>query len=208
MNTPKRVVIVGNGPVPPGSADSIEAADAVIRFNNPKQPLEQVGTKTDIIFMMNSGKPMQARLANQGFLNSPVLRNAKEIMLAYHPTVIARYHPKPNPLSWLKGRRTDWTWRIIEVFGELGKSVTILPVTFYEESCDDLGLELAQRYKVFPSTGYLGTRYALDRFPAPEWRIELLGFSWAGWKRHDWAGEEDWMRRKEQEGLLDLSALV
>jgi hypothetical protein len=157
--------------------------------------------------MMNSGKDIQALLANARFRSSECVRETREVILPYHPFVIAKYHPRPNPLSWLKGRRADWTWRAIEVFGDLSKPVTVLSPRFYEESCQELGFNPEQRHKVFPSTGYLGTRYALRRFPAPDWRIALVGFSWAGWKRHDWGGEEAWMRRKQQDGLLDLSAL-
>jgi hypothetical protein len=59
--------------------------------------------------------------------------------------------------------------------------------------------------KLFPSTGFLGVRYALERFPAPEWGVELRGFNWTGWKRHDWEREKNWVKRKGEEGALVLS---
>jgi hypothetical protein len=189
----KRVVIVGNGLVEGEPGSSIDAADFVIRFNEPPHPPEKIGVKTDILFLMNSGKSMQARLSNPTFLQSPILREAREIILPYHPSVIAKYHGRPNPLSWLKGRRSDWTSKSIEVLGAMGKPVTVLPVAFYEESCADLGIPRAKMRKLFPSTGFLGIRYALENFPPPEWQVEIIGFGWTGWKRHDWEREREWV---------------
>lgn len=205
MGISKRVSIIGNGPVEAGSGAAIDAADMVIRFNEPWQPPEDIGSRTDILFLVNSGKSMQARLANAQYLESNPFRAAKEIILPYHPSVIARYHRRPNLLSRLKGRRADWTWQTIEALGERGKPVTVLPVSFYEQGCEELGIAPAQMQKLFPSTGFLGIRYALARFPAPEWSIEIRGFSWKGWKRHDWELERNWATRKSHEGVLVLA---
>lgn len=202
MDMFKRVNIVGNGPVEAGSRAVIDTSDVVIRFNEPWQTPEEIGSKTDILFLVNSGKSMQARLTNTRYLDSKLFQEAKEIILPYHPSVIARYHRRPNPLSWLKGRRADWTWRTIEALGQRGKPVTVLPASFYEQSCEELDIARTQMQKLFPSTGFLGIRYALKRFAAPEWRLELRGFGWTGWKQHDWEREKNWVRQKSEEGAV------
>jgi hypothetical protein len=198
----RRVVIIGNGPIEAGLADSIGAADLVIRFNQPPHPPETAGSRTDILFLMNSGKSMQARLADRAFWEQPLLRDAGQVILPYHPSIIARYHPKPNLLSRLKGRKADWTRETTARLGAMGKPVYVLPAAFYEESCADLGIARSDLRKVFPSTGFLGIRYALQNFTAPEWMVEICGFGWTGWKRHDWERERKWVRQRlETAGL-------
>ncbi|MCT8998435.1 hypothetical protein [Chelativorans intermedius] len=118
------------------------------------------------------------------------------MILPYHPSVITRYHPKPDPLSRLKGRRADWTGRAVEVFGRAGKEVAILPPRFYEECCEELGIGAEERRRTFPSTGFLAIAYAMDKFRRTEWAISLFGFGWRGWKRTDWEMERKWVERR------------
>jgi hypothetical protein len=186
------VAIVGNGPVAEGLAARIDASDMVIRFNEPAGAPERIGTRTDILFVMNSGKSMQRRVSDPAYLASPAFVEAHQIILPYHPSIIARYHPKPNLLSKAKGRKADWTADAIAVFGAAGKPVTVLPTQFYEACCEELGISPDKRTTLFPSTGLIGIRYALYELAAPPDAIGLYGFSWQGWKRHDWQRERAW----------------
>lgn len=189
----RRLAIVGNGPLAAGARDRIETADAVIRFNDPVHSPALAGSRTDILFLVNSGKSMQRRLQDAAFFTSPFFLAAREIILPYDPEVIRKYHPKPNPLSRLKGRRADWTEQSRTKFEQAGKQVSVLPASFYAESCEALGIAEADRRRVFPSTGFLGIRYGRLNFPEPEWSLEIFGFSWEGWKRHDWPAERAWV---------------
>lgn len=189
----RRLAIVGNGPVGDGLAGQIDASDMVMRFNDAAHVPERTGTRTDILFLVNSGKTMQRRVSDPDFITSPIFQSAGRIILPYHPDIIARYHPKPNILSRARGRKADWTSEALSVFAGAGKEITILPSQCYEESCAELGIADADKRRLFPSTGFIGIRYALKHFPPPEWRLELYGFSWEGWKRHDWDGEREWM---------------
>lgn len=192
-DTINRVVIVGNGPVEPGLAQSIDSADIVIRFNEPSNLPERIGTKTDILFLMNSGKTMQARLANPAYWQSPLVQNAKKIVLPYHPSIIQELHPKPNLLSRLKGRKADWTAETLQKIKACGKSAKVLPAEFYFETCRVLGIKEANLKSVFPSSGLLAIRYAIEEFKPHRSTIEFCGFSWEGWKRHAWTSEQDWI---------------
>ena len=206
MNCPmrRRMVIVGNGPVPCEMSAYVDSADTVMRFNEPKESAGMTGLRTDILFVCNSGKPMQRRLLNPDYLELPTFKAAREVIFPYHPLIIKRYFIKPNPLSWLKGRRADFTFKALRVLGGAGKTILILPPQFYEEGCRELGLDKAAMKKVFPSTGYFGIRYALQHFPAPAWNIEICGFSWEGWSRHAWLDERRWVSERLGNDLVML----
>ncbi|MEO5325269.1 glycosyltransferase family 29 protein [Mesorhizobium sp. CC13] len=200
----RRLAIVGNGPVANGLARQIDSSDIVVRFNDAAYEPHRTGTRTDILFLVNSGKTMQRRVFDPGFVASPIFQNAGRIVLPYHPDVIARYHPKPNILSRAKGRKSDWTREAIAVFGRQGKEVSVLPPQFYEQCCLELGIAEGDRRRLFPSTGFIGIKYALERFQHPEWQVELFGFSWEGWKRHAWEGERTWISDKIASGNISM----
>jgi hypothetical protein len=188
-----RVAIVGNGPIAEGRAAEIDSSDLVVRFNESLNPLDRTGTKTDLLFLANSGKHMQARLTDPAYMAFAVVQNAPKIILPYHPTIIARYHPKPNMISRLMGRRADWTAPAIDYFGRAGKEIAVLPPQFYEECCEELRINAAERHRVFPSTGFIGIRYVLKVVNAEPSAITLFGFTWEGWKRHAWDAEREWI---------------
>lgn len=202
--TRRKLYIVGNGPISGDMSREIDAADFVVRFNEPKASVGMSGQKTDILFLCNAGKPMQRRLEDPKFLASAIMKDARQVILAYHPIIIDRYFPKPNVLSRLKGRREDWTLATIMALGRIGKSSLVLPASFYLEGCDEIGLPENQRATVYPSTGYFGIFYILRDFPVADWDIILCGFSWQGWKRHAWADERKWVEDKVAHGLLKV----
>ena len=183
----KTIFVVGNGLINDNLSEVIDQSDIVVRFNEPKSSLGKSGVKTDILFVCNSGKPMQRRLSNDAYFSSAIVREASQVIFAYHPQIIAAYFRHPNFLSRLKGRRSDWTLRAVDAFGTVGKSVMILPPQFYENGCAILGVPEAARREVFPSTGYFGLTYVLQNFDPSQWKIMLCGFSWEGWRRHPWA---------------------
>lgn len=200
----KRLVIVGNGPLPRDLSAEVDGADFVIRFNEPKASIGMSGSRTDRLIMANSGKPMQRRLNDPKLISSPIFQNAREVMLAYHPQIIARYFRNPNLLARLGGRRADWTVPSIEKFGGAGKEIRIMPPQFYEAGCQELGVPTDKMREVFPSTGFFGIWRALREFPADTWRIEVCGFSWSGWRRHAWGDERAWVAARVAEGRIVL----
>jgi len=197
-----RVVIVGNGPLPRDLTDEIDSADFVLRFNEPKASKGMSGTKTDMLMVNNSGKPMQRRLRDPGYFRSAIVQAAREVVFPYHPHTIRTWLIQPTLLSRIRGRRSDWTLEALEALGKAGKEVRIMPPSFYEDACAELGLSRDQMREVFPSTGYLGLRHVFHHFPAPQYHVEICGFSWEGWKRHAWANERGWVEKKMSNGLL------
>ncbi len=200
----KTLIIIGNGPLPGDLSRQVDGADFVVRFNEPKKSIGMSGTRTDLLILATSGKPAQRRLTDPAFLQTPTFRAAREVMLAYHPSIIRRYHPKPNILSRLKGRQSDWTHETIEVVGNAGKEIRIMPPQFYLEGCKELGVREENLDRVFPSTGFFGIWHMLKQCPAVDWNVLLCGFSWEGWKRHAWADERTWVERKVATGRIQL----
>ena len=196
MNEPakKQLFVIGNGPIGEDIGAPVDAADFVVRFNEPKASIGMSGTRTDWLFIANAGKPMQRRLTNPAYFNSPIVTAALRVFLVYHPDIIRKYHPKPNLLSRMKGRRADWTVPALEMYGRAGKEVTILPPSFYEDGCKVLGIPPGEMKSIFPSTGFFGIRYVLGKFCTQDWCINICGFTWEGWKRHAWGDEYHWAR--------------
>ncbi|KAA0697647.1 hypothetical protein DTW90_19905 [Neorhizobium sp. P12A] len=202
--TRKTIIIIGNGQLSRDLSSIVDAADFTMRFNEPKMSIGLSGTRTDLLMLATSSKPMQRRLGDRAFLQSPTFMAAKEVMLAYHPSIIRDYHPKPNMLSRLKGRRSDWTTRTIELVGSAGKEIRIMPPHFYLDGCAELGIPEPDMREVFPSTGYFGIRYILKTFPGETCDVKLCGFSWEGWKRHAWGDERRWVEDKVASGRISL----
>ncbi len=200
----KTLIIVGNAPLPRDLSAEVDAADFVVRFNEPKQSIGMSGTRTDLLMLATSSKPMQRRLRDPGFVQTPTFKAAKEVMLAYHPSIIRKYHPRPNFLSRLKGRRGDWTMQTIEVVGSAGKEIRIMPPQFYLAGCKELGVTEENISKVFPSTGFFGIWYMLEKCPQESWDVKICGFTWEGWKRHTWGDERSWVEQKVKSGRIRL----
>jgi hypothetical protein len=199
--TRKKLFIVGNGVLLDDMSERIDGCDAVMRFNEPKVSIGMSGTKTTWLFVCNTGKPMKRRLDNPDYPTSPIVQATEMVIFASHPIVVAKYSKKQSLWARLKGRRSDWTWASLNMFGAAGKMVAILPVSEYEAGCRELGLEASTLVErgVYPSTGFFGVRYALEQCPKEEWDVEIAGFSWQGWQRHAWVDERSWLERKAAE---------
>lgn len=197
----KRLVIVGNADLPQDFSKQIDAADYVLRFNWPRRLDGWSGTKTNCLMMCNSGKPMQQKVYNPKFLESEFFRQAEQIVLVYHPLIMRTYFSKPKLLSRLiNHRKVDWTREAIEVFGRLNKEIVVKSSQFYLDACADIKITDAQLKQYFPSTGYLGIWNCLTHFDLTVWEVYLCGFTWQGWKRHNWSNEAEWVRARVDEG--------
>lgn len=198
----KQLFIVGNAPLSRDLSSEVDAADYVVRFNEPSKPFGLSGTRTDLLMLVTSGKAAQRHVQDPQFLLTLTFRAAREVMFVYHPSIIRRYHPKPNILSRLKGHRDDWTMQTIEVVGNAGKPIRIMPPEFYIDGCLELGITEENMRKIFPSTGFLGIWHMLKQCPAEDWDIRICGFTWQGWKRHAWTAERAWVERHMETGRI------
>ncbi|MGU3576183.1 hypothetical protein ACLBWZ_11650 [Brucellaceae bacterium C25G] len=199
----KTLVLVGNAPLTADLSDKIDNADYVVRFNDANHPRQLGGTKTDLLMVAATSKHMQKRLQEPDFIELPVFKAAQEIMLPLHPSIIEKYHPKPNILSRLKGRRADWTHQTVDIIG-LYKDIRIMSPQFYMQACAELGIAEKDMKKLFPSTGFLGIWHILQTRNVNEWDVRICGFTWEGWKRHAWDAERQWIEQKINKGRLSF----
>ncbi|MEO9338054.1 hypothetical protein ABFT80_11485 [Mesorhizobium sp. SB112] len=149
---------------------------------------------------------MERRIKNPDYPGSPIVQAAELIILVSHPTAVQKYALKPSLWARIKGRRAEWTWAAIKMYGDAGKMVAILPPAYYAAGCEELGLNLSTLLdeRTFPSTGYFGIRYALEHFPADEWDVEIAGFGWQGWHNHTWDPEREWVARRAGERNIKI----
>ncbi|NLS20156.1 hypothetical protein HGP16_26845 [Rhizobium sp. P40RR-XXII] len=202
----KTAIIIGNGKLERDLSGIVDDAQFVMRFNEPNLAGGMSGERTDMIMLVASSKTLYRRLIDPDFLDNAALKAVKVLMLAYHPNIIRKYHPRPNIFQRLQGRRADWTMQAIERMGKAGKEIRIMPPQTYIDGCNELGISRPRMRDVFPSTGFLGICYTLANFPASEWDVKLCGFSWEGWKRHDWQNERVWVENKIANGRVSLLA--
>ena len=202
----KTAIIIGNAELERDLSGVVDDAQFVMRFNEPNLAGGMSGERTDMIMMAASSKILYRRLLDPGFLDNAALKAAKVLMLAYHPNIIRKYHPRPNIFQRLRGQKADWTMQAIERMGNVGKEIRIMPPQTYVDSCNELGIARPRMREVFPSTGFLGIGYALAKFPLSDWDVKLCGFSWEGWKRHDWQSERLWVENKIANGRVTLLA--
>jgi len=200
----KTLIIVGNGPIKRDLTAQIDASDYVLRFNEPRDNQNFIGTKTNLLMLASSSKQMQRWITDPAFLETEIVRNTPEILFAFHPSIIRRFHHHPNFLSRLKGRRADWTVPAIDYFGQAGKTIRIMPSQYYFDVCNELGITRDQMKDVFPSTGFFGIWLALQQNKTREWDIKICGFGWQGWKRHNWDAERQWVEERMKEGKLSI----
>lgn len=198
----KTLIIVGNGPIGYDLSKTIDNADYVVRFNQPNNHSGMSGTKTDQLVFATSSKQAWMSLDNQSFLCSKAVTDAQEILFAIHPLIIKKYHPQPNFLSYFFGKRADATYKAINIFGEHGKTVKILPPEFYLKAASALGIQGKKLRECFPSTGFLSIWQHLQYRPE-NMQIKICGFGWKGWKRHPWAQEKQWVEEQIASGRIE-----
>ncbi|BCX47854.1 urease accessory protein [Haloferula helveola] len=188
----RRIFIIGNGEVSRDLSDEIDASDFVIRFNQPKRSIGMTGTRTDLLFVNACDIPMKRRLDDSDYWRSPIVGAAGEVILNYNWLSLRLYGV---PLRrWIRERRRyDWIEPTIAAFQAMGKPVRCLTTREYRAALRDLrtGGE-----NPCPSTGYLGIHHFLTRLSVPDDRITICGFSFEGWRGHQWDLEKNWLRAR------------
>ena len=199
--------LVGNAvpsPDDPNHSGAIDGCDEVWRFNNaPGFAGGKQGTRTSLLWLVNSGGSMRERLEMADFPYHPVMRATRHLAFPVHPSMLRRYHPEPNEEEREGGDRNDWTGPAIERFGELGWAITVLPATHYIEACEALKLNEDERRVRFPSTGFLAAHWLLST--NPDAHVRTFGFTWQGWSSHSWTAERDWFERQHQAGRVEIT---
>ena len=145
---------------------------------------------------------MRRWLSSESYLLIPYVASAREIILPYAPSIIEKYHPQPDLVRRLTGRRLDWTREAVSMFARANKLVSVLPDATYYRCCEELQIDERSRKLFFPSTGFIAIQHCLQTYPS--WRLEICGFTWEGWKRHNWQAEKGWVEAAARRGQMYL----
>ena len=189
-----KIAIVGNGEVSSSLCQQIEAANHIIRFNNPSIAMLGESARTDILVISNSSKQTKKLLNSQSYILSPAFSGAKIIILPYHPNIIKQYMPKPSLFSYMLGARADQTKLCIQACQKAGKQFYILTPESYFDTCKIIGIGRDKLRAYFPSSGIMMI-HAITRQLDMAAHIDIYGFSFEGWKRHDWGSEREYITR-------------
>lgn len=184
----KRIFIIGNAPDQESISDIFSKQDIVVRFNHPTDEcLERYGSRTDILFTINTWKFILKRI-EADLIYQSWLQDCKQIILAYHPNILLKYHHQPSLFSRVfTHKKIDGSMNALSYFG-LKFPVTFLSEQFYLDCCSLLEIPESEFKNAIPSTGFLAINYFLKNFP--DYEIYIHGFSWEGWHGHEWSKEK------------------
>jgi hypothetical protein len=186
------LAIVGNAPGIGPAARAIDAAAQVVRFNNAPGFGGRTGSRVTHLALVNRGGQMREWLADPGFLDRPVVRQAEAFILPF-PMLPAEANA-PEPICW--------TREALALLRPLGKPVHILPETLHETAQRRLAPHTEARPN--PSTGFLVSLALLLDRPAGSGPVDVYGFGFAGWPGHPWAAERAWFAEASAAGRLRL----
>ncbi|AWB22797.1 hypothetical protein DA075_19345 [Methylobacterium currus] len=184
------VALVGNAPGTEAAA--ADAAGHVVRFNNAPGFGGRTGSRVTHLALVNRGGQMREWLADPGFLDRPVVRQAQAFVLPF--PMLPEAHNRPEPICF--------TREALAMLRPLGKPVHVLPEALHSKARRALGARTEGRPN--PSTGFLVAFALLTGRPAGARAIEAYGFGFAGWPGHPWAAERAWFAEACAAGRLRL----
>ena len=186
------LAIVGNAPGIGPVARAIDAARHVVRFNNASGFGGRTGSRVTHLALVNRGGQMREWLADPGFLDRPVVREAEAFILPFPMLPVEANAPEP----------ICWTRQALALLRPLGKPVHLLPETLHDEARRRLAP--GTNGSPNPSTGFLVSLALLRDRPADAGPVNIHGFGFAGWPGHPWAAERAWFSEAAAAGRLRL----
>lgn len=177
----RRIALVGNGPIDPPHAATIDAHDIVVRFNSCAN-YGVTGTKTDAIVICNSGVSGKRFAVEPDAIDAFALASTEELWFA-KPLEVVIFEER------LSGERHDlcgdYTREIVASRATSCPWIVFDYRTYMEakHAITNRGASVVAQ----PSTGLI----ALFHIKRTLWwpRVTLYGFTHQGWEGHDWAVE-------------------
>lgn len=193
---PQSIAIVGNAPGMSDRAARIDAADWVVRFNNPAGFGGPSGRRITHLALVNHGGQMREWLEDPSFVARACVRDAR--------TILFPFPRKAAPLAANDEDGRDWTDEAIARLAPHDTPVEILPPEVHRAAAALLPGQGGTRPA--PSTGLLVALHLVFRFGGRT-AIDVYGFGFEGWEAHDWARERRWFHAMHAEGMLRLHPL-
>ncbi|MGV3549693.1 glycosyltransferase family 29 protein [Rhizobium sp.] len=197
----RRIVIVGNGEIGEGLAETIDSADLVMRFNDCRSA-GPGGERTDIVTVCNTGRPGKAMSEGSSWACNRSVWLASSIWCVRDPQKfqamkpdILHDHPELDDFC------DDYTEAFADYARQNGKGLHIVPATTHE-ALDRTLKAIDPTPYVVPSTGAVAIAQFLTHHRKPQDRVFLAGFGHQGWDGHPWDAEEAWVNDLIQRGDL------
>jgi len=193
----RRTVLVGNAPLRSDVGQLVDSADTVVRFNDARGLQGASGSRIDQLWLINHGGQMAEWLERDELPGRPAVQAAGHIvlpvpMLPGHLCGTAMTAGRPGrsgtPCAAHDPDRINHLARAREVLTRAGHRVRTLSVDDYRATQDALENRCEGAAEHFPSTGFIALCHTLRHLAANE-RIELVGFTFQGWRGHSWQAE-------------------
>ncbi len=186
----RRIVIVGNGDMPPGAADVIDVCDYVIRFNDCRS-LGAGGSRTDVVAVCNTGRPGQTMCEGRAWRESEGVRRASEIWCVRDPSKFREMEPQIRR-GWpeLEDFCVDYSAGFAGIARECGKSHLMISREVHDRLDAELKALGADGY-VCPSSGLIAISHVLDGLNG-EAEVVIAGFGHQGWSGHPLPPKNNW----------------
>lgn len=197
----RSIVIVGNGGIPEGVAEAIDAADMVIRFNDCRS-VGRGGRRTDVVAVCNTGRPALAMLGGGGWKTREAVRQAGEIWCVRDPAKFAAMRPAlAGSHPDLDDFCDDYTLGFETFAAVTGRRLRIVPAAVHEAL--DLALSaFSPPSYVVPSSGLVVVADVLANLAGEADRVSIAGFGHEGWAWHPFAAERCWVEAQVAAGRL------
>jgi hypothetical protein len=197
----RSIMIVGNGEIAADLADTIDAADLVMRFNDCRSA-GAGGQRTDIVAVCNTGRPGKKMLEEPSWKDNPAVLAASSIWCVRDPKKFAEMrapltltHPELDDFC------DDYTDGFRAFCEDTAKALHVIPAVTHEQLDRELAAYDPPPY-VVPSTGLVAISEFLAHFRQAGDQVFLAGFGHQGWEWHPWAAERQWLEARIAEQKL------
>ncbi|WP_167304509.1 Urease operon accessory protein [Agrobacterium fabrum] len=197
----RRIMIVGNGELPPGVAGFIDLSDIVIRFNDCRS-LGAGGRRTDVVAVCNTGRPGHEMTQGRDWRESDGVRQAFALWSVRDPAKFSEMEPGIRA-RWpeLTDFCVDYTAGFAAIAAETSKSHIVIPRDVHERLDKALAAHAPAPY-VCPSTGLIAIAHVLESVSGDGDEVAIAGFSHQGWSGHPFAAEQQLVDTLSNEGRL------
>lgn len=197
----KKLVIIGNAPVKKhffsikakNYASFVNKADLVIRMNKCQNYRKGTGKKTDVLALINRGKPAR-RLSTSFEIKKEITKNCSEIWFTRPQNL-----PEKNPFELMP----DESDKLLNYQILQNKKTEFISWDLYLELLQKIN-NSAEKTLFEPSSGWCIIEKILKEKRFETYEKYLLGFTWEGWQGHAWEIEKQICLKYIQEKKLKL----
>jgi len=194
----KQIIIIGNSKIDNLSLDSkstlkklMKKAEIVIRFNKLYNFQKEFGNKTTIYCCTNKGEHSK-HFPNLSLLLKLLIFRPKSLLFTYPIKINHKFNNIENHIG------VDYSERIMR------KLFFIKNKEFIDEKIFSQSLKLVnyESNGFIPSSGLLLINHILNKYDIKEYKVSIIGFTWKGWKGHNWEAERKYFENLISEGKI------